>query len=1239
MKKKKIGWFVFITAVLLIPFSFIMAPDQYNITCRSRLKNSAPPIIIFGNEDDDLKAFPGSGTFSDPYKIENLIIDASYSGSCIQITQVTKHVLIRNCTLVHSGIQSTRAGIYLDQCGNITIDSCTIQNNSHGMMLISSRNITISSNKIKNNSRNGIFLEDSRNNYILRNFIHGNNEYGIKLINYAEHNEISANSFLFNNANHYYWDMTGLGNDWYQGIFGNVWGDYITKYPNATNDTFLWNIPYVICSNPLQEDRYPLVSISNIHAPIEINGDAQLDAFPEKTGLGDRLNPYIIQDMRIGAGPNSCCISFKNINKYVVLKNITTTGAVQNLGTGILLENCNNVNLTQIISKRNNIGFFITNVINFSMNLCHGNQNRFYGAYLQYVFNSSITNCQFTDNINDAIYLEFGNNVSISCNYIHNNNENGIQVKNAEFINISKNVESSGNQSGIYLYNIRNTTISQNKILDNQLNGISVESSINCTVNLNTISSARYRDVRGSSIELSNSFQMIISNNSMTNNSIQFKGTIENFVGHLIDNLNTINGKPLIYEYSQNNIDPSLLIGAGGAILVNCTNSTFANLDFRSGSIGIQVHYSSNLTFANSSFESFSDAAIFSSFSSKITVRDSMFLHNNKSMHFSTGSVETRIENNTIRNSKFGIFLRDSLATRITRNLFFKCGLWIEGSDIMYYTSHFIDQTNQVNMKTLYYYSNETFLDNTHFSNAGQIILANCSHCIIRDQNVSNGTNGILLVNCINNTLDRVISSNNNFIGVFIVDSSDNNTISKCVIENNTYGILIFIMCQNNKILHSSILRNEKEGVSLLAAPFTHLENNIVNQNEFGVRIFNSYGTTLLTNQISFNKNAGIRIDSGNGIFILRNNISLNDAFGIYIETTSSSSTISRNFIAMNGVSEAYARSTNTKWDDNGIGNFWGDYFARYPGALSYQIFWSIPYAINGPSGKVDNYPLIWGSDFDGDTILNEDEILWTGTDPLLRDSDLDSMDDGWELRFGFDPLNPRDAYLDPDGDGLKNWEEYRWGTNPLDLDTDKDGFSDGFEVQWGSDPLNYSDTPLLRWLLIMAAISVVIVVVVVLFLKNKVNKKQKYIQQVIASRGKGNIQSVLNSESDSDSIAQRINEKQAILSRIMAPETLSQRKKKGKIQDHDQIEDLKHKKAKSSKDQEEIIERKVDEQLEQELKVELKEEKCVVCEGILKGTSYVCPSCKTKYCIRCAIMLSDRQENCWVCKNRLTFD
>ena len=56
------------------------------------------------------------------------------------------------------------------------------------------------------------------------------------------------------------------------------------------------------------------------------------------------------------------------------------------------------------------------------------------------------------------------------------------------------------------------------------------------------------------------------------------------------------------------------------------------------------------------------------------------------------------------------------------------------------------------------------------------------------------------------------------------------------------------------------------------------------------------------------------------------------------------------------------------------------------------------------------------------------------------RDTDGDGIPDTWELRYGLNPDDPRDAEIDVNGDGLSNLEEYERGYDPFSQDTDGDG-------------------------------------------------------------------------------------------------------------------------------------------------------------------------------------------------------
>lgn len=113
-----------------------------------------------------------------------------------------------------------------------------------------------------------------------------------------------------------------------------------------------------------------------------------------------------------------------------------------------------------------------------------------------------------------------------------------------------------------------------------------------------------------------------------------------------------------------------------------------------------------------------------------------------------------------------------------------------------------------------------------------------------------------------------------------------------------------------------------------------------------------------------------------------------------------------------------------------------GTYTGVYSGFV-YNDVYTITFYASNTEGSVTVSPSI--------------EITVEGGTGL--DTDRDGMPNDWEDNYLCVDRDVADGDLNPDGDGLTNYQEYQYGTNPCNGDTDADGMDDGWEVSWGFNP------------------------------------------------------------------------------------------------------------------------------------------------------------------------------------------
>jgi len=181
----------------------------------------------------------GNGTYSEPYVIENLVIDGGGSGSCILIENSEVHFKIGNCSLYNSG-DYPNAGIQFSYVNNSQLINNSCSSNTYGIYLSNSDNNTLSRNTANNNLY-GITLDSSYNNNISENTANTNNNYGIWLRSRSNNNNVSGNIVDNNFRGIYvrfcdYNDITGnTAKNNYVGIYLDI-SDYNIVTGNTANN-------------------------------------------------------------------------------------------------------------------------------------------------------------------------------------------------------------------------------------------------------------------------------------------------------------------------------------------------------------------------------------------------------------------------------------------------------------------------------------------------------------------------------------------------------------------------------------------------------------------------------------------------------------------------------------------------------------------------------------------------------------------------------------------------------------------------------------------------------------------------------------------------------------------------------------------------------------------------------------------------------------------------------------------
>jgi parallel beta-helix repeat protein len=311
------------------------------------------------------------------------------------------------------------------------------------------------------------------------------------------------------------------------------------------------------------------------------------------------------------------------------------------------------------------------------------------------------------------------------------------------------------------------------------LSGIRLNGVENCSLINNRIFNC------GNGINIISSFNNNITNNYVTKNygSIRLESSTHN---KLIQNIVTTNTHGIwLYKASNNHVFNNFVKSLNNGININSNsneNQIFNNeLPDQFDGVHIDDNSHRNVISNNTIYDNSGDG-IYIRYSQNTVVSD----------------------NNISYNRGMGIYLSYSKGHILTGNSMIRNSIFIGANTLENWNTHFIDTSNTVNGKPVYYWKNQTV--GIIPQGAGEVILANCSNIIVENQNLTQGSHGILLGYSSNNKIKDNLISSNTWDGIYLWESDQNQFIGN-FITYNWRGILMKVS-DDLVLYHNSFISN-----------------------------------------------------------------------------------------------------------------------------------------------------------------------------------------------------------------------------------------------------------------------------------------------------------------------------------------------------------------------------------------------------------------------------------------------
>ncbi|UCE37524.1 MAG: right-handed parallel beta-helix repeat-containing protein [Thermoplasmata archaeon] len=311
-------------------------------------------------------------------------------------------------------------------------------------------------------------------------------------------------------------------------------------------------------------------------------------------------------------------------------------------------------------------------------------------------------------------------------------------------------------------------------------------------------------------VKIESNYTSISENNLQDNTCGIYLDQDTNWNTILINNISSNYGLGILLDTSFNNsiIGNNISANGGGIFMPHSSwNNISDNNFFSNDDWGMHLENSCwNIIMENTILNSIEGIHLCLDCENN-TFIDNYVCHNRFGFGCWGGNNNNMIDNSILYNSDFGIYFGSSLHNTLASNTLIHNGIHICGDYIEFWNTHYIDTTNTVNGKSIYYWKNQT--EGVVPDGAGEVILANCTNVSVENQELHNGTVGIAVGFCSNINITGNNISGGRW-GIYIDNSFENNiTVNNA--SNNIYGIY-FISSSNNYIFHNNLIDNTLQG-------------------------------------------------------------------------------------------------------------------------------------------------------------------------------------------------------------------------------------------------------------------------------------------------------------------------------------------------------------------------------------------------------------------------------------------